>query len=133
MLVGRAECFLVGRPDIDETIARLKAYAQAGADCLYAPGLRSREQIAAVVAAVAPKPVNLLVGSASDMTVADIAALGVRRISVGGAMARAAWGGFLRAAKQLAELGKFDGFADAASGRDLDAFFDRDRQARATP
>ena len=123
LLVGRAECFLVGRPDIAETIARLKAYAAAGADCLYAPGLRQREQIAAVVAAVAPRPVNLLVGAASDMTLADIAALGVRRVSVGGALARAAWGGFLRAARQLAEHGRFDGFADAASGQELNAFF----------
>ena len=123
LLVGRAECFLVGRPDLDETIARLRAYAQAGADCLYAPGLHSREQIAAVVAAVAPKPVNLLVGSASQLTMAEIAALGVRRVSVGGALARAAWGGFLRAARQLAAEGRFDGFADAASGRDLNAYF----------
>ncbi|TMH03354.1 MAG: isocitrate lyase/phosphoenolpyruvate mutase family protein [Betaproteobacteria bacterium] len=123
LLVGRAECFLVGRPDLDETIARLKAYAQAGADCLYAPGLSTREQIAAVVAAVAPKPVNLLVGSTSELTLADIAALGVRRVSVGGALARTAWGAFMRAAKLMAEQGRFDGFADAASGKDLNAFF----------
>jgi 2-methylisocitrate lyase-like PEP mutase family enzyme len=129
LLVGRAECFLVGRPDLDETIARLKRYAQAGADCLYAPGLRTREQIAAVVAAVAPKPVNLLIGSASELTVADIAALGVRRISVGGALARAAWGGFMRAAKTIAEQGRFDGFADAASGKELDEFFSDTRFA----
>jgi 2-methylisocitrate lyase-like PEP mutase family enzyme len=125
LLVGRAECFIVGRPDLDETIARLKAYAQAGADCLYAPGIREREQISAVIAAVAPKPVNLLVGSTSELTVNDIAALGVRRISVGGALARAAWGGFMRAAKLIAERGKFD-FSDAASGQQLNALFDRD-------
>ena len=123
LLVGRAECFLVGRPDLAETIARLQAYANAGADVLYAPGIRSREQISAVVAAVAPKPVNLLVGSVSDLTMADIAALGVRRVSVGGALARAAWGGLLRAAHLLAEQGRFDGFADAASGQTLNAFF----------
>jgi 2-methylisocitrate lyase-like PEP mutase family enzyme len=123
LLVGRAECFLVGRPDLDETIARLKAYADAGADCLYAPGLRTPEQISAVVAAVAPKPVNLLVGTASPLTVASIAELGVRRISVGGALARAAWGGFMRASKLLAEQGRFDGFADAASGAELNALF----------
>lgn len=123
LLVGRAECFLVGRPDLDETIARLRAYAHAGADCLYAPGLRTREQIAAVVAAVAPKPVNLLVGAKSEFTVAQIAALGVRRISVGGALARAAWGGFMRAATTLAEQGRFGGFADAASGAELNALF----------
>lgn len=123
LLVGRAECFLVGRPDLDETIQRLKAYAQAGADCLYAPGLSKPEQIAAVVAALAPKPLNLLVGSASAMTLADIAALGVRRVSVGGALARAAWGGFMRAASRLANDGRFDGFADAAPGAGLNALF----------
>ena len=123
LLVGRAECFLVGRPDLDETIARLKAYAHAGADCLYAPGIRTREQIAAVVAGVAPKPVNLLVGSASELTLQEIAALGVRRVSVGGALARAAWGGFMRAAKSIAEQGTFNGFADAASGQELNALF----------
>ncbi len=129
LLVGRAECFLVGRPDFDETIARLKAYAQAGADCLYAPGIRSKEQIAAIVAAVAPKPVNLLIGSTSDLTMKDVAALGVRRVSVGGALARSAWGGFQRAAKLIAEEGRFDGFADAASGQDLNTFFRSDTRA----
>ncbi|MBK6927499.1 MAG: isocitrate lyase/phosphoenolpyruvate mutase family protein [Comamonadaceae bacterium] len=123
MLVGRAECFLVGRPDLAETIARLQAYANAGADCLYAPGVTTREQIVALVEAVAPKPLNLLVGSASELTVADIAALGVRRISVGGALARSAWGGFMRSAQLLAQQGRFDGFADAASGKDLNALF----------
>jgi 2-methylisocitrate lyase-like PEP mutase family enzyme len=115
LLVGRAECFLVGRPDLDETISRLRAYASAGADCLYAPGIRSPEHIRRVVESLAPKPVNLLVGSASALSVAEIAALGVRRISVGGALARAAWAGFMRAAKTLAEQGRFDGFADAPS------------------
>jgi 2-methylisocitrate lyase-like PEP mutase family enzyme len=124
ILVGRAECFLWGRPDIDETIARLKAYAQLGADCLYAPGISTREQISAVVAAVSPKPVNLLVGSAGGLTMVDIAALGVRRVSVGGALARAAWGGFMRAATTLAKEGSFDGFANAASGRELNQFFE---------
>jgi 2-methylisocitrate lyase-like PEP mutase family enzyme len=123
LLVGRAECFLVGRPDLDETIARLRAYAQAGADCLYAPGIRTREQIAAVVAGVAPKPLNLLIGSASGLTMADVAQLGVRRVSVGGALARVAWGAFMRAAKLLSEQGSFDGLATAASGAELDAFF----------
>ena len=123
LLVGRAECFFVGRPDLDEAIARLKAYADAGADCLYAPGIRSRDHIAAVVAAVAPKPFNLLVGSASDLTMHDISALGVRRVSVGGALARSAWGGFMRAAKLIAADGRFDGFADAAPGQELNAFF----------
>jgi 2-methylisocitrate lyase-like PEP mutase family enzyme len=131
LLVGRAECFLVGRPDLEETIARLKAYAQAGADCLYAPGIRTREQIAAVVSAVAPKPVNLLIGSTSDLTLTDAAALGVRRVSVGGALARAAWGGFLRAAKLIAGVGRVDGFADAASGAELNKFFREDARRRA--
>jgi len=126
VLVGRAECFLVGQPDLDETIRRLKAYSDAGADCLYAPGLRSPEQIGAVVAAIAPKPFNLLVGSASKLTVAEIAALGVRRISVGGALARSAWGGFIRSAKALAEHGTFGSFADAAPGGELNAFFQSD-------
>jgi 2-methylisocitrate lyase-like PEP mutase family enzyme len=121
LLVGRAECFLVGRPDIDETIARLQAYASAGADCLYAPGIRSSEHIRRVVASVAPKPVNLLVGYASALSVAEIAALGVRRISVGGALARTAWEGFMRAAKLLAESGRFDGFADAVSHDTLES------------
>jgi 2-methylisocitrate lyase-like PEP mutase family enzyme len=123
LLVGRAEGFLHGQPDIELTIARLKAYANAGADCLYAPGLRSADHIAAAVAAVAPKPINLLVGFDAELTVARIAALGVRRISVGGALARAAWGGFMRAAQLIIEQGKFDGFNDAASGRDLNTLF----------
>lgn len=123
LLVGRAENFFAGRPDLDDTIARLKAYANAGADCLYAPGIQTREQIAAVVAAVAPKPVNLLVGAAGELTMQDIAELGVRRVSVGGGLARAAWGGFIRAARTLAEQGRFDGFADAAPGGELNAFF----------
>ena len=132
LLVGRAECFLVGRPDLTETIARLQAYAQAGADCLYAPGLRSREQILAVVQALAPKPVNLLMAWPGGMSLADIGALGVRRVSVGGAMARAAWGGFLRAARLLAEDGSFAGLADAASGPELNTFFSADSKTRTT-
>jgi 2-methylisocitrate lyase-like PEP mutase family enzyme len=123
LLVGRAECFLHGRPDIEFAIQRLKAYTDAGADCLYAPGIRSSEHIAAVVAAVAPKPVNLLMGWPGDLTLQQIAALGVRRVSVGGALARAAWGGFIRAAKMIIEEGRFDGFSGAASGSELDKFF----------
>lgn len=129
LLVGRAECFLVGRPSLDETVARLRAYAGAGADCLYAPGVRVREQIEALVAAVAPKPVNLLVGHASELTVSEIAALGVRRISVGGALARSAWGAFMRTARMIAEKGDFSGFAEAASGRELDSFFEGQSRA----
>src|SRR6185437_10030597 len=125
LLIGRAENFIVGRPDLDDAIARLKAYALAGADCLYAPGIRTREHIVAVVAAVAPKPVNLLIGANSDFTLQDVAAMGVRRISVGGALARAAWGGFLRAARAIAEGGRFEGFADAPPGSELNAFFQK--------
>jgi 2-methylisocitrate lyase-like PEP mutase family enzyme len=123
MLIGRAEGFLVGETDVERVTARLKAYANAGADCLYSPGVRTEEQIRAVVNAVAPKPVNLLVGFNPDLTLARIEALGVRRISVGGALACAAWGGFMRAAKLIKEHGRFDGFAEAASGRELNAIF----------
>lgn len=123
LLVGRSEGFIAGRPDLDETLRRLVAYADAGADCLYAPGISDRDHIRAVVDAVAPKPVNVLVGGPSDLTVADLAALGVRRISVGGALARAAWGGFARAARELADHGRFDGFEGAAPGAELNAFF----------
>lgn len=125
LLVGRAECFLVGRRDLGETIERLTAYGEAGADCLYAPGLRTREEIAAIVTAVAPKPVNVLIGWATELTMKDIAALGVRRVSVGGALARSAWGAFIRAATLIAEEGRFDGLRNAAPGVDLDAFFGR--------
>ncbi|MCY7315000.1 MAG: isocitrate lyase/phosphoenolpyruvate mutase family protein [Rubrivivax sp.] len=130
LLVGRAEGFLVGRPDLDEIIVRLRRYAEAGADCLYAPGIRTREEIAAVVAAVAPKPVNLLVGSASGLLMEEIAALGVRRVSVGGALARTAWGAFAHAARLIAEQGRFDGFANALPGQELDAFFRTDSSGR---
>ena len=130
LLVGRAECFLVGRPDLAETIGRLRAYAQAGADCLYAPGLRTREEITAVVSAVSPRPLNLLVGATSDLTLKDIEALGVRRVSVGGALARSAWGGFMRAARLIAEEGRFDGLANAASGQELNALFRDDPKER---
>ena len=123
LLVGRAENFIVGRPDLDDAITRLRAYADAGADCLYAPGIRTREQIEAVVRAVAPKPVNLLIGWPSPWTLHDVAAMGVRRISVGGALARAAWGGFLGAARALADGGRFDGLAGATPGDELNAFF----------
>jgi 2-methylisocitrate lyase-like PEP mutase family enzyme len=123
MLVGRAEGYLVGQPNLDQAIARLKAYANAGADCLYAPGIASADEIRAVVAAVAPKPVNLLIGFNADLNMSSIAALGVRRVSVGGALARAAWGGFMRAANLIIEQGNFDGFADAASGSALNKAF----------
>ena len=119
MLVGRAEGLIRNRPDFDDIIRRLVAYSGTGADCLYAPGLTTREQIAAVVEAVAPKPVNVLMGAPSPLTVKDLTELGVRRISVGGSLARSAWGGFMRAAKQIADDGNFNGFADAAPGAKL--------------
>src|SRR5262252_9047844 len=105
LLTGRSEGFIAGRPDLAETVRRLTAYADAGADCLYAPGLKTVADIKTVVSAVAPKPVNVLM--ASDFaTVADLAAAGVRRISVGGALARTAWTGFLAAAREIAERGR---------------------------
>jgi 2-methylisocitrate lyase-like PEP mutase family enzyme len=110
LLTGRSEGFIVGRPDLPETIRRLTAYAEAGADCLYAPGLRRLNDIKAVVDAVAPKPINALVG-ADFATVAELRAIGVRRISVGGALARAAWTGFIQAAKEIAEHGTFGNLA----------------------
>jgi 2-methylisocitrate lyase-like PEP mutase family enzyme len=106
LLTGRSEGFLVGRPDLADTIRRLQAYAEAGAECLYAPGLRTVAEITAVVEAMAPKPVNALIGS-DIATVDDLARIGVRRISVGGALARAAWTGFLQAAKEIAGRGAF--------------------------
>jgi 2-methylisocitrate lyase-like PEP mutase family enzyme len=123
VLTGRAECHLVGHPDpLRESLRRLVAYADAGADCLYAPGLRTREAVAAVVSAVAPKPVNVLV-SAPGFTVRELEDLGVRRISVGGALARVAWGAFRRAAEELVRDGTFGALEGAAPHRELDAFF----------
>jgi 2-methylisocitrate lyase-like PEP mutase family enzyme len=124
LLVGRAEGFLVGQPNIDEAVARLVAYAHAGADCLYAPGIQSPEHIRRVVEAVHPKPVNVLVMAPATQSLRQLAELGVRRVSVGGALARAAWGGFMHAAREIAEHGRFDALANAASGRDLNALFD---------
>ena len=114
LLTGRSEGFVCGRPDIDETIRRLSAYAEAGADCLYAPRITSADHVAGIVAAVSPKPVNLLI-NAPFMTVAQAADLGVRRISVGGTLARTAWAGFLDAAQEIADHGtfsRFDGLPD---------------------
>lgn len=124
LLTGRSEGFIVGRPDLAETLRRLTAYGEAGADCLYAPGIRSTSDIQAVVSAVAPKPVNLLVGS--DFTnVATAAGLGVRRISVGGALARAAWTGFFQAAREIAEQGTFTHLARALPYAEIDGAFSR--------
>ena len=122
VLTGRSEGFVCGRPDIDETVRRLRAYAEAGADCLYAPRIATAGHLAAIVAAVAPKPVNLLI-NAPFMTVAEAAALGARRISVGGTLARTAWAGFLQAAGEIADAGTFSRFTQLPN---VDALFRRD-------
>lgn len=124
LLTARSEGFIAGRPDLDETIRRLVAFAEAGADCVYAPGIRSAADIAALVTAVAPVPVNLLVNS-DFITVAAAAALGVRRISVGGALARAAWTGFLQAAREIADHGTFAALAQSVPSADINARFPR--------
>jgi 2-methylisocitrate lyase-like PEP mutase family enzyme len=123
LLTGRAEGFLHGRPDLDDAIRRLTAFAEAGADCLYVPGIKTREQIEAVVKAMAPKPVNLLMSFAGGFTVADIAAMGVRRISVGGTLARIAMDAFIKSATQIARDGKFDSFAGVVANAELNNFF----------
>ena len=114
VLTARCESYLVGRPDLRETIRRLQAFADAGADCLYAPGVRDGGEIKAIVDAVAPKPVNVLCYS-DFTTVAELERLGVRRISTGGALARAAWGGALAAAREIAQHGTFTGLGQAVS------------------
>ena len=122
LLTARSEGFIVGRPNLDETIRRLTAFAEAGAECLYAPGLRAMSDITAVVSAVAPKPVNVLVGS-DFATVAELATAGVRRISVGGALARSAWAGFLAAAREIAEHGTFKSFTQAVPFAEINGSF----------
>ena len=123
LLTGRSEGFITGRPDLGETLRRLTAYAEAGADCLYAPGLRNLSEIKAVVEGVAPRPVNVL-ASSDFTTVAELAATGVRRISVGSALARAAWTGFLAAATEIAEKGTFSALSRAIPGSRMNAYFD---------
>jgi methylisocitrate lyase len=122
MLVARSEGFITGRPDLAETVRRLTAFAEAGADCLYAPGIRSREEITTVVRAVAPRPVNVLVGG-GDLTVAEVANLGARRISVGGALARAAWSGLIAAATEIAREGTFHRLSAAVPFAEVNGFF----------
>jgi 2-methylisocitrate lyase-like PEP mutase family enzyme len=130
VLTGRAECHLVGHPDpLRESLRRLEAYAAAGADCLYAPGVRTREAVAAIVKAVAPKPVNVLV-AAPYFTVRELEDLGVRRISVGGALARAAWGAFLHAAEELARDGTLGGLAEAPPHARLQEWLQADHARR---
>ncbi|HEY8383753.1 MAG TPA: isocitrate lyase/phosphoenolpyruvate mutase family protein [Microvirga sp.] len=131
VLTARAECYLVRHPDpLAESIRRLEAYAEAGADVLYTPGPRSREEIRAIVDAVAPKPVNILMASATGLTLQDLAELGVRRVSVGSALARAAWGGFMRAAEEIAHEGRFDAFGANRSFDEINTFFRNDLRDR---
>lgn len=122
MLVGRAECFLVGQPDLDDTVRRLCAYAEVGADCLYAPGLHDAVEIRAVVEAVAPLPVNVMMGPVAGMGMETLAGLGVRRISTASALAMAAWTGFTEATQALLE-GRLDGFANTVTYRQLGELF----------
>jgi 2-methylisocitrate lyase-like PEP mutase family enzyme len=122
LLTGRCEGFLVGQPDLAMVIDRLQAYSEAGADCLYAPGIKTKEQIAAIVKAVHPKPVNLLIG-ASGLSVKEAADLGVRRISVGGSLARTAWSGFMQAANEIAEQGTFNELKKGYPGAELNKMF----------
>ncbi len=131
LLTARAECYLTRHPEpLQESIRRLQSYAEAGADVLYAPGPSTREDIKAIVDAVAPKPVNVLVSANIGLTIADLADLGVRRVSVGSGLSRAAWGGFIRAAKGLADKGNFEGFDGSAPFAELDAFFQADLKER---
>jgi 2-methylisocitrate lyase-like PEP mutase family enzyme len=123
LLVARCEGFLVGQPDLAATIKRLQAFAEAGADCLYPPGISTREQVSAVVTAVAPKPVNILIGGKTDLTVPVLADLGVRRVSLGGALARAAWGGFMRAAIEIRDRGTFNELGHGHPGGELQKIF----------
>jgi 2-methylisocitrate lyase-like PEP mutase family enzyme len=134
LLTARAECYHVGHPDaLHESICRLRAYAEAGADVLFAPGPRAHEDIAALVAAVQPKPFNLLVTSDIGLDVDDIAALGVRRISIGGAFALAGWTGFMRAARRLKDEGSFSGLANLVDYAEINDFLAADQIARGTP
>jgi 2-methylisocitrate lyase-like PEP mutase family enzyme len=132
VFTARSEGFIRSRPDLDETVRRLKAFADSGADCLYAPGIKTREQIEAVVKAVAPKAVNFLMATATNFTVSDLAGLGVRRISVGGTLARVVWTAFIRSAREIAEQGRFDSFNGVVPNAELNAFF-RDDLARRKP
>ena len=133
LLTGRSEGFIRNRADMGETLRRLKAYADAGADCLDAPGIKTREQIEAVVKAVAPKPVNFLNSGAFGFTVDDLAGMGVRRISVGGSLARVAMHAFIRVATEIARDGKFDGFAGLVTNAELNKFFADDRGMKTAP
>jgi len=128
VFTARTEGFIRGRPDLEETIRRLKAFADAGADCLYSPGIKTREQIEATVKAVAPKAINFLNSGAFGFTVSDLAGMGVRRISVGGTLARVAMDAFIKSARAIANDGKFDSFAGVITNPELNTFFVDDRK-----
>lgn len=131
LLTARAECFLVGHPEpLRESVRRLQAFAEAGADVLFAPGPHDPTAIKTLVDAVRPKPVNVLVVRNCGLSVAAIAALGVRRISVGGALALAAWNGFTGAARKLKSEGSFTGFESLVSYADINGFFETDYRTR---
>jgi 2-methylisocitrate lyase-like PEP mutase family enzyme len=130
VFTARSEGFVRGRPDLDETIRRLKAFAAAGADCLYAPGIKTPEQIAAVVKAVAPKPVNFLMATATDLTLGDLTGLGLRRVSLGGTLARVAWTAVTRAARDITDTGSFKSLAGTMANAELNAFFAKDMKQR---
>ena len=133
VFTARTEGFIRGRPDLAQTIRRLQAFADAGADCLYSPGIKTREQIEATIKAVAPKPINFLNSGAFDFTVQDLAAMGVRRISVGGTLARVAMHAFINSAREIANEGKFDSFAGVMSNAELNKFFHDDFPRRPKP
>ena len=131
VFTARTEGFIRGAPDIDETIRRLKAFADAGADCLYSPGIKTREQIEATVKAVGGKAVNFLnSGSFGSWKTSDLAGMGVRRISVGGSLARVAMHAFIKTATEIAKDGRFDGFTGLISNAELNKFFAEDRKKR---
>jgi 2-methylisocitrate lyase-like PEP mutase family enzyme len=131
LLTARAECYLVGGSDpFKESVHRLQAYAEAGADVLYAPGLHQREEVKTIVAALGPKPVNVLVNRNTGIRVTDLAELGVRRISVGSTLSRAGWSGFMKAAQTIASAGSFAGFDGLASYAEINGFFREDLKDR---
>jgi 2-methylisocitrate lyase-like PEP mutase family enzyme len=133
MFTARSEGFIRNRPDLKETIRRLKAFAEAGADCLYAPGIKTREEIEAVVSAVAPKPVNFLMATATHFSVVELERLGVRRISLGGTLSRVAWTAVTRAVREIAGEGTFKNLAGTMANAELNAFFGDDMKRRETP
>jgi 2-methylisocitrate lyase-like PEP mutase family enzyme len=131
LLTARAECYSVSQAEpFRESVRRLQSYAKAGADVLYAPGVNQREDIKALVTALSPKPVNILMSSNTGLRVADLAELGVRRISVGSALSRTAWNGFMQAAQTLAKQGSFAGFDGVVSFAEINGFFREDLKKR---